>query len=62
MKIAGLEVQQDKNFYAVFTKQGIQIALIGMPPDGQVLYDAAALNGICKNLAKRWGVTNKAET
>ena len=52
----GLYVVQDKQRYAVYTPQGICIALIYLGNDGQVIYDVEALKPITRELAKRWGI------
>jgi hypothetical protein len=52
----GLYVQQQGQYYGVFTPQGIQIAQLFMGQDGQFAKDVVALNPITKALAKRWGV------
>lgn len=59
MEIAGLDIYQNGNYYAIYTKQNIQIGLLLMPPDNQLLGDAGALNVICRAMAKRWGVGHK---
>lgn len=59
MTIAGIPIQQDGQTYALYTPQGIPISMIYMPPDLQLLQDAAALNVICKAMVKRWGISNK---
>lgn len=59
MIIQGLNVYQDGQFYALVTQQGIQIALLLAPNDGQIINDVGVLNIVCKAMAKRWGVSNK---
>lgn len=52
----GLIVCQQGQQYAVYTPQGIQIALLFMGCDGQIAQDVLALAPITKALAKRWAV------
>lgn len=47
---------QSNNEYKVFTPQGICIAHVVMPPNGQYIMDAKTVEIICKALAYRWGV------
>lgn len=62
MKISGMYVYQQGQSYAIYTPQGIQVALVYMGADGQIAFDVATLAPICKALAKRWGVCiSKAE-
>lgn len=59
MTIAGIPIQQDCHTYALYTPQGIPIGMLYMPPDGQLIADAGALNVICKAMGKRWGISAK---
>lgn len=56
MEIKGLYVFQKGSAYQVYLPTGIQIALIAMPPDGQVMRDCKALAVICRALAWAWSV------
>lgn len=49
-------VQQSANEYRLWTPQGICIAHIVMPADGQYMIDGKALDYICKSLGFRWGL------
>ena len=49
-------VQGNGQWYAVYTPQGIQIALIFLGNDGQLMADAVTMKSITALLAKRWGI------
>lgn len=50
----GLYVQQSGNQYRLWTEQGLCLAHLVMPADGQYIFDSKALDLICKVIAKRW--------
>ena len=52
----GLYVQQSGQHYAIYTPQGIQIALLFLGQDGQYVRDVELLNPVTKALARRWGI------
>lgn len=52
----GLYVQQNGQHYAIYTPQGIQIALLFLGQDGQYARDVELLNPVTKALARRWGI------
>ncbi len=56
---SSMTIQQSNNEYRIWTPQGICIAQIIMPPDGQWLADSKVLEVICKALSYRWGCTKK---
>lgn len=56
---SNMVIQQSNNEYRIWTPQGICIAHIIMPPDGQWLGDSKVLEVICKALSYRWGCSNK---
>ena len=56
MIMNSLYVQQSGQYYAIYTPQGIQIALIFLGQDGQFTKDAIVLGAVTKALAKRWGI------
>lgn len=57
----GLIVCQQGQQYAVYTPQGIQIAMLFMGADGQIAQDVLALAPITKALAKRWSVPSNKQ-
>lgn len=52
----GLYVQQGGNQYRLWTEQGLCLAHLVMPADGQYILDSKALDLICKVIAKRWKI------
>lgn len=56
MKLNYLFLEQRGNILRVFTPQGVPIADISMPLDGQQMNDYQCMNIITKALAIRWGV------
>ena len=54
-----LTVVQSGNEYRIITPQGIIIAHLVLPSDGQFMIDCKILDGICKGLAYRWGLKSK---
>lgn len=57
----GLIVCQQGQQYAIYTPQGIQIAMLFMGADGQIAQDVLALAPITKALAKRWGISSNKQ-
>ena len=58
MMMNGLYIAQSGQDYVLITPQGIRVAYIACPPDGQMMGDAVTLKAITKFLGKRWGVPN----
>lgn len=52
----GLYVEQQGQFYKIYTPQGILVAQVFMGADGQIVQDVLALKVITKALQKRWRV------
>lgn len=55
----GLYVEQQGQFYSVYTPNGILIAQIFMGSDNLFLLDAKCMDAITKILARRWNIVNK---
>ena len=58
MMMNGIHIAQQGQDYLLFTPQGIKIAYISCPPDGQLISDAVALKAISKYMGQRWGVAS----
>ena len=54
-----LYVQQNGQYYVVYTPNGVMIAQIFLGNDGLFLLDARCMDAITKLLAKRWNVADK---
>lgn len=42
------------NYYYLYTPTNIQLGVISLPPNGQYMLDAKALNIITRAIAARW--------
>ena len=60
MELNGLYICQQGQAYAIYTPQGIQIALVWMGNDYQIAHDIKTLAPICKSLSVRWGISKKS--
>lgn len=58
-RYSDLKVYQSGNIVEAYIPQGIKVLSINLPYDGQAIEDATLLDGICKILAGRWGVSTK---
>ena len=59
MEINGVYIVQRGQEYALYTPQGLQIALIWMGNDGQLAHDVKTLIPICKALSGRWAISKR---
>lgn len=59
MIINGMYVEQNGQFYTIYTPNGIMVAQIFMGNDGQFLLDSRCMGAITKLMAGRWRVSNK---
>lgn len=55
----GMLVEQNGQYYSVYTPNGIMVAQVFMGNDGQFLLDAKCMEVITKLMARRWRVSNK---
>ena len=55
----GLYVEQNGQYYSVYTPNGIMVAQVFMGSDGQFLLDAKCMEVITKLMARRWRISNK---
>ncbi len=55
------KMNQCRNEYHFYTKNGIYLGAILFPSNGQMLDDAYALNRITKYLAMRWGIVKQTK-
>ena len=55
----GMFVEQNGQYYSVYTPNGIMVAQIFMGNDGQFLLDAKCMEVITKLMARRWRISNK---
>lgn len=52
-------VEQNGQYYSVYTPNGIMVAQVFMGNDGQFLLDAKCMEAITKLMARRWRISNK---
>ena len=55
----GMIVEQNGQYYSVYTPNGIMVAQVFMGSDGQFLLDAKCMEVITKLMARRWQISNK---
>lgn len=55
----GMIVEQNGQYYSVYTPNGIMVAQVFMGSDGQFLLDAKCMEVITKLMARRWRISNK---
>ena len=55
----GMYVEQNGQYYSVYTPNGIMVAQVFMGNDGQFLLDAKCMEVITELMARRWRISNK---
>lgn len=57
--VNNLYIEQQGQFYTVYTPNGMMIAQIFLGNDGLFLLDARCMEAITKILARRWNISDK---